>query len=255
MQLASTYLVSNKTVVVVDGFVAGQEYRKVYQRNITVAKGIDNLITFELKNSDHKPLSILNTYTPYVEVYTEDNTLLKKYMGTIKETSTPNYKGVFTINITDNDTLNIDGQYMSYTVYLEKASDNSNVLTYADTQFGVRGIIELTDEAFPGPIASKATTTFMNNISSTFNGQPEINSNTALHTAVFYTTTYKGDVVVQGTLDDVAASTWFDIDTVTMSTPTTPTYVNFNGVFSHVRFKRVDDSTNTGSIDKILLRN
>ena len=113
MQLASTYLVSNKTVVVVDGFVAGQEYRKVYQRNITVAKGIDNLITFELKNSDHKPLSILNTYTPYVEVYTEDNTLLKKYMGTIKETSTPNYKGVFTINITDNDTLNIDGQYMS----------------------------------------------------------------------------------------------------------------------------------------------
>ena len=129
MQLASTYLVSNKTVVVVDGFVAGQEYRKVYQRNITVAKGIDNLITFELKNSDHKPLSILNTYTPYVEVYTEDNTLLKKYMGTIKETSTPNYKGVFTINITDNDTLNIDGQYMSYTVYLEKASDNSNVLT------------------------------------------------------------------------------------------------------------------------------
>ena len=92
MQLASTYLVSNKTVVVVDGFVAGQEYRKVYQRNITVAKGIDNLITFELKNSDHKPLSILNTYTPYVEVYTEDNTLLKKYMGTIKETSTPNYK-------------------------------------------------------------------------------------------------------------------------------------------------------------------
>ena len=255
MQLATRYLVSNNTVTVVDGFVASQEYRKVYQRNITIAKGIDNTITFELKNSDHKPLSILNTYTPYVEVFTEENILLKRYLGTIKETSTPNYKGMFTINITDNDTLNIDGQYLSYTVYLEKTSDSSNVLTYADTQFGVRGVMELTDEAFPGPIESKSTSTFMNNISSTFDGQPEINSNTALHTAVFYTTTYQGDVTVQGTLDDVASNTWFDIDTVTMSNPTTPTYVNFNGVFSHIRFKRIDDLSNTGTIDKILLRN
>ena len=103
MQLATRYLVSNKTTVVLDGFVGRTEYRKLYQKNIIVAKGIDNIITFEIKNSDQKPLSILNTYTPYVEVFTEDNVLLKRYLGTIKETSTPSFKGVFTINIEDND--------------------------------------------------------------------------------------------------------------------------------------------------------
>ena len=71
MQLVSRYLATNHSVVVSDGFAGKTEYRKVYQRNIKIAKGIDNVITFEIKNSDHKPLSILNTYTPYVEVFTE----------------------------------------------------------------------------------------------------------------------------------------------------------------------------------------
>ena len=83
MQLVPRYLVSNDTVVVSDDFSANKEYNKVYQRNLKITKGIDNVITFEVKNSDQKPVSILNTYTPYVEIYTEDNVLLKKYIGTI----------------------------------------------------------------------------------------------------------------------------------------------------------------------------
>ena len=100
MQLLSRYLVSNKTDVVLDGSGNLTEYRKVYQRKLKIAKGIDNIITFEVKNHDQKPVSILNVYTPYVEVFTEDNVLLKRYVGTIKETTTPSFKGQFTINIT-----------------------------------------------------------------------------------------------------------------------------------------------------------
>ena len=118
MQLVPRYLVTNRTVVVSDDTGNITEYNKVYQRNIKIAKGIDNIIRFEIKNHDHKPVSILNTYTPYVEVFTEDNILLKKYIGTIKETSTPSFKGQFEINVTSSDTLNLDGQYLSYTVYL-----------------------------------------------------------------------------------------------------------------------------------------
>ena len=40
-----------------------------------------------------------------------------------------------------------------------------------------------------------------------------------------------------------------------MSSPTQPTYQNFNGVFSNIRFTVANDSGNTGTIDKILLRN
>ena len=39
-------------------------------------------------------------------------------------------------------------QYSTYTVYLRNTS-NSDTLTYADSQYGVPGTIELTNEAFP----------------------------------------------------------------------------------------------------------
>tara|TARA_B100001057_G_C22826070_1_gene941482 strand:- start:486 stop:1214 length:729 start_codon:yes stop_codon:yes gene_type:complete len=242
-------------VVVSDDFSANKEYNKVYQRNLKITKGIDNTITFEVKNSDQKPVSILNTYTPYVEIFTEDNILFKKYIGTIKETSTPLYKGQFTINIADGDTLNIDGQYLSYTVYLTKTSDNTNTLTYADSQFGAKGTIELLNEAFPGPIASKSVSTFIDSISSVVNGEPGINSNTALHTAAIYSTGFAGTVTIEGSLEDSTTNNWFTINTVSMSSPTAPTYQNFNGVFSNIRFKVANDSGNTGTIDKILVRN
>ena len=213
MQLVTRYLATNQSVVVLDGFAGNVEYRKVYQKNIKVSKGIDNVITFTIKNSDHKPVSILNTYTPYVEVFTEDKVMLKRYMGTIKETSTPNYKGQFTINIADGDTLNINGQYMSYVVYLTKTSDNTNTLTYADSQFGSSGTIELIGSAFPGAIDSKLVQTFLDNISSVVDAEPQINSNEALHTAAIYSTGFAGTIKVQGTLGDNTSTSWFDIST------------------------------------------
>ena len=255
MQLVPRYLVSNNTVVVSDDFADNKEFRKVYQRNIKITKGIDNTITFEVKNSDQKPVSILNTYTPYVEIFTENNVFFKKYIGTIKETSTPLYKGQFTITITDNDTINTDAQYLSYTVYLTKTSDSSNMLTYADSQFGATGTLELTGEAFPGPVASKEITTFLNSISSVVDAEPSLNSNTALHTAAIYSTGFAGTVKIQGTLEDNSTDNWFDITTVTLASPTTPTYQNFNGVFSNVRFHVANDTGNSGTIDKILYRN
>tara|TARA_A100001388_G_scaffold261354_1_gene230165 strand:- start:5380 stop:6063 length:684 start_codon:yes stop_codon:yes gene_type:complete len=227
----------------------------VYQRNIKIAKGIDNVIRFVIKNHDQKPLSILNTYTPYVEVFTEDNIMLKKYIGTIKETSTPSYKGQFEINITSSDTLNLNAQYLTYTVYLRNTS-NSDTLTYADSQYGVPGTIELTNEAFPGAIDSKTVSTFINSISSVVDAQPDINSNNALHTAAIYSTGFAGTVKVQGTLDDSTTDSWFDIDTVTFTgSETQPKPSNFNGVFSYIRFAVANDSGNSGTIDKILVRN
>lgn len=85
--------------------------------------------------------------------------------------------------------------------------------------------------------------------------EPHINSNEALHTAAIYSTGFAGTVKVQGTLGDNTSTRWFDITTETLSNPTTPHYVNFNGVFSYLRFVKTNDSGNTGSIDKILIRN
>jgi len=254
MQQVSRYLLTNHTVVVLDDSGNLTEYRKVYQRNLKIAKGIDNIITFEVKNHDQKPVSILNTYTPYVEIFTEDNVLLKKYIGTIKETTTPSFKGQFTITITDSDMLNLDAQYLSYSVYLTNNS-NVNTLTYADTQYGITGTIELTNEAFPGAIDSKTVDTFVDGISSVVNGEPHTNSNSALHTAAIYSSDYSGEITIQGTLENqITQNTfWSNVDTVTIANATQPVPVNFNGVYNYIRF--VADTDPTSKISQILVRN
>ena len=46
---------------------------------------------------------------------------------------------------------------------------------------------------------------------------------------------------------------WGDIATLNLANPTTPQYVNFNGVYSHLRAKMSNKTS--GTVDKILVRN
>ena len=57
MQLSYRYLVNQKATLIADLANATTEYRPVYQRNLNVYRGIDNTLTFEIKNQDQKPES------------------------------------------------------------------------------------------------------------------------------------------------------------------------------------------------------
>lgn len=259
MQLTSRYLATNKTVLVLDEWAGTlTEYRKVYQRQLNITKGIDNILTFEIKNQDQKPISILNSYTCKFIAFDENNTEVLNKTGTIKETSTPNYKGQFTVNVSANDTLNLKGQYLTYFVHLID-SNNNDVITYADAQFGTKGTIDLDTETLPGPKASYNVQTFSETsadtfISETITAEPALNGNEALHTSAIYTTGFTGTVTVQGTLENQITGTtaWVDIASATYTNPTQPQYINFNGVFSHIRFQY---NKTAGTVDKVLVRN
>ena len=258
MQHTSRYLATNKTVLVLDEWAGTlTEYRKVYERQLKVIKGIDNVLTFEIKNADQKPVSILNTYTCMFKAFDENNTEVLSKVGTVKETTTPNYKGQFTVNITSNDTLNLDGQYLSYFVYLVDAN-NVDVVTYADAQFGARGTIRLDNTTLPGPKESYSISQFSETetdvyVSEAIEAEPALNGNEALHTSAIYTTGFTGDVTVQGTLENqVSGSTkWADITTTTLANPSEPQYLNFNGIFSYIRIKY---QKTAGTVDKVLVR-
>ena len=107
MQLTPRYLVNDKTNLVADlatGIIT--EYRQVYAKNLKIYRGIDNVLTFEIKNNDQKPVSILNVYTPKLVAYDENNTEVLNKTGTIIETSTPSKEGQFTVSVTANDVAN-----------------------------------------------------------------------------------------------------------------------------------------------------
>lgn len=262
MQITPRYLVNNRINIIANdvGFVT--EYKPVYQRQLQVYRGIDNVLEFRLLNSDQKPINFLGR-TPKFQAFDENNNLVIEHDGvSVSGDDSATTRGLFQVTVTDNDLLNIKQQYLRYSIHLENV-DRSKTLTYADSHFGSVGIIYVSSEAYPGPRDTYSITTFTQVTedtpywtSETINAEPGINGNEALHTAVIYSQEYTGDIVVQATLDNQVTDTsqWADITTVSLAgTETTPTPVNFNGVFNHLRFKTTANPADT--ISKILVRN
>jgi hypothetical protein len=259
MQLIPRYLVKNRTTVIANeaGFVT--EYRQVYSRQLQVYKGIDNVLEFRVLNADQKPINIAD-YTPKFQAYDEDKRLVLTRDGVaIVGDDSAASRGLFTVTVSANDLLNVKGQFLTYNIHLED-SNGAATITYSDSHFGNSGTINISTEAYPGPIATYNVETFSSSnsewFSETITAQPAINGNEALHTAAVYTDSYVGDVVVQATLDNqpTNGTNWADISTLSFDgTETEPTPVNFNGVYSYLRFKTTADPAD--KITKILVRN
>jgi hypothetical protein len=257
MSLISRYLVNNRTTLVanVAGFVT--EYRPVYQKTIPVYKGIDNTLEFQVLNPDQKPVPLTNYVAQFVAFDAESN-LVIQHAGEV----TISNKGLFKVVITENDTLNLTSQYLSYSVYLTD-STSAKTLTYADEQLNAKGTLYLTDEALPGPKATHEITNFsqasvgsLEYYSDAITAEPGLNGNEALHTAVFYTTGYVGTIDIEVSLDNQldTNTSWAKIETVTFTgSETQPTAFNFNGIYSYLRFKT--SAVPTETITKILVRN
>ena len=255
------YLVSNRTDVLANEVGHVTEYRPVYSRNLQVYKGIDNVLEFKLINPDQKPLDV-DRYTPKFVAFDENRNMIIERDGVnLQEGDSTAYtkKGLFSVTITENDLLNVKDQYLSYNIYLVDF-DETKIQTYANEWFDSAGVIKVSGSAFPGPSSSYNVGNFLQDdsvwYSEALDAQPGINGNEALHTTAVYTNNYVGDVVVQGTLENqVTGSTnWADVATVTLTgSETEPMPINFNGVFSYLRFKTTANPADT--ITKILVRN
>jgi hypothetical protein len=260
MQLQHRYLLKNKITIVLNEAGLLTEYRPVYQRTLQIYKGIDNTLQFQLINADQKPVA-MGTSEPVVVAFDENKNQIFERSGTVTDAD----KGLFNVVVADSDTLNVDAQYLTYTVYLKDSS--TNTLTYTDESFDACGIMKINTCAFPGVIDSKTVTTFLEDTgeagvddsvwySEALDAQPGINGNDALHTVSVYSDSYVGSITVQATLENqiVGTTKWAEVGSISFDgTETTPMPFNFNGVFSHIRFKASADPAN--KISKILVRN
>jgi hypothetical protein len=260
MQFTPRYLVNNRINIVanVAGFVT--EYRPVYQRQIQVYKGIDNVLQFKLLNADQKPVPI-SAYTPRFVAFDENkNMIIDRDCEIITGDDSAASRGLFTVTISESDLLNVKDQFLNYNIYLVD-SVGTKSLTYANEHFGNSGIMKVSSDAYPAPANSEELLVWHieNNsywVTDSSDAQPALNGNEALHTAVVYSTGYVGTITVQSTLDNQieVGTYWADIATLTFDgTETAPVPVNFNGVFRYVRLKASADPA--GKITKVLVRN
>lgn len=266
MQTVQRYLLSNLVI----GYISGYHGRnsKVYDRRLTLHRGVSNPVTFTFKNEDQKAQDITaKTYEFNIIDSETKKSALVRNLTILDDGSTTTTKGQASVTITEGDLLNLDAKFYNYSVR-EVKSDNSREVTYSDTGYNAAGTLEVLDGAYPDALNSTAVTSFtvttgpLQKTSGAIDAKPGNNNNKALHTIAVYPANFSGAFRVQGTMASTpGANDWFDITmdgagsvTNTFTDSSTVTYYNFYGVYHSVRFSWGNDTGNTGIVDKILYR-
>lgn len=266
MQTVSRYLLTQLVIAYINGYHGRNS--KVYDRRLTLHRGVNNPITFTFKNEDQKAQDITSKTYEFNMIDSETKkSVLTKTLTILDDGSTVSTKGDASCTITEGDLLPLDAKFYNFAVR-EVKSDGSREVTYSDTGYAAAGTIELLDGAYPEFVASTIVSSFtasggpLTYTSGSIDARPGINNNKALHTIAVYTKNFSGTLRVQGTMSaSPGSSDWFDITmdgagstANTFSSSTTVTNYNFYGVYHSVRFSWGNDSGNTGVIDKILYR-
>jgi hypothetical protein len=258
MQTVQRYLINQLVIAYINGYHGRNS--KVYDRRLTLHRGVSNPVSFTFKNEDQKAQDITSKTYEFNLIDSESNkSVLTKTLTVLDDGSTVSTKGDASCTITEGDLLNLDAKFYNFAVREVKA-DGSHEVTYSDTGYAAAGTVELLDGAYPDFVSSTSVSTFTLSgdtfTSSAVSGRPGINNNQALHTVAIYPKDFSGTVTVQGTM--VATSPidndYFTITSTSLSSTSDVTTLNFTGVFQNVRFKAVRTADTTGRIDKILYR-
>ena len=277
MQHLPVYLYQNTidAILDLDSTIRGAN-RVMYQRDLKIQKGIKNQVRIQFKNSDQKKVKIYSTQTFVFSMFDAINQriLLEKRLDVL-DTNNTSTKGLALLTLSESDTMYLDRTSYKYSVRLLD-SDGSYTPAYSDTYYGVAGTLHLSDDIAPVLKDSTEVTVFnktwndatqkYQHTSGNLYASPEFNGNSAIHTIAMYMTGYKGDVYIEGTLDNSPTNTpnYSQIATVHYTGFTGVDYLNFQGVYSYIRVKHVpstapaevhnDNPSFFGSFDKILYR-
>ena len=145
MRKISSYLYPNRIDLLANlaGFTV--EYTNVYQRNVKIYNGIDNVIEFDIKNADQKRIN-LNALTS-IELNVMDASGYALPNSPYTVTPIAGLIGIAKATIPQEDLADITDQFLRYSV--TAVNNGSDVLLYADTRFGASGTIELIGNAMP----------------------------------------------------------------------------------------------------------
>ena len=275
MQFNPVYLYVNK----LDVFTtpadtwSTERYRRVYNRNLKIFRGVDNRIDIQVRNSDQKASNIAGSTLVFnlVNQATKDLVLQKDF--TAMDLAT----GKVTVIITADDLLDLDIGFYNYSIIKEVRSTvdstdytvTSKMPLYMDSQYSTVGTLEITGDVYGGVADSVNVSTFNYTnpftqgedepapwyVSEIIDAAPNTSPAYPIHTFQFYTTNYTGTVEIQASLDAQGATPretkWATIATVNLLTER---YKNVTGKYNWFRIKHTPATNNTGTVDKILYR-
>ena len=262
MQKCPIYLYPNSLDVTLDLDQNTRTNNVMYQRQLQIQKGLKTKVQIQFKNSDQKRLSISNTQTFVFTMFdaVTKRQLVKKPIEILDEGSTATTyasKGLGLVEFIESDTLDLDIGTYGFTIFNQE-TNGSYTPAYSNTYYSVSGVLELRQDSYavaqpsvdiPSVVFENASinnldTGYRDFYSGRIDAQPQFNGNNALHTMAFYLTNFKGNIYIQGTLDNSpdTNSNWVTIETLNYNTNKTGIiYKNFEGVWSWVRVKHIPE--------------
>ena len=124
----------------------------VYSKPITINKGVDNVLLFEMFNQDQKPVNVTGSEFVF-QLISQDGTVLlyREYMEIL---SAP--YGRVKVTIPEADLDLIDAQTCSYSI--TRSSGNLTQAVFTDEGANGRGVAYILDSTFPQFVPSRTVT-------------------------------------------------------------------------------------------------
>lgn len=127
-------------------------YDPVYAKQLTVNKGVDNVLLFEFINQEEKPVNITGSSFMFrLMNQTGDQLLVEKPMVTLSATL-----GRVKVVLDNADTINITAQPGSYSI--QRTAGDYVQAAYVDANSGARADCNIVDSVFPAFVPSEMLT-------------------------------------------------------------------------------------------------
>lgn len=257
-------------IVVGDNF-SYMENTSMNRKEIIAYQGLDNEYYFDVRDKDRKLQNVKNsTFQAEIISYENNERVITKFLIPDLE------KGSAKLSLTEDDLNDLAvGNYKLLIYSVATSGAKSPIYADKNSKLGITVIVR--DDALKVPAATQTANTWLQvantndgdaaNIyqSSSLSGNSRKNFRGARHTLAVYCTNFSGNIYVQGNNDLTAPSSdnlWFNIDPLgtqifrlPLNNASGPLPYNFIGNFNNIRFQYSPNSSNTGSVDKILLRN
>lgn len=225
----------------------------MYAADLILHRDVDNVLFFQFKNSDQRRVPIGNM--DFNLVVFDERTAHQQILFELPLTITDATTGKATVTVPEQYLYHVEAGYYKYAISAVNL-DGSKHATYVDDNLTMRGIVQI--RAGAGPIFNDSESlTFdpMTDLTEAVSGLTQVHNNNALHTIIAKFDSYTGDIVIQGTMDNITQQTtnisWFDIGTLSYVAQDENVTANFTGVFSAVRFSQ---SVTSGSITELQYR-
>ena len=275
MQFNPVYLYVNK----LDVFTtptdtwSTERYRRVYNRNLKIFRGVDNRIDIQVRNNDQKASNIVGSTLVFNLVSQDTKHLVLQKDFTAMDLAT----GKVTVILTAEELLDLDVGFYNYSIIKEVRTTvdstdytvTSKMPLYMDSQYDTVGTLEITGDVYgdvstsvnvstfnyTNPFTQGAVEPFPFYTSEIIDASPNTSPAYPIHTFQFYTTNYTGTVEIQASLDAQGATPretkWSTVATVDLANEK---YKNVTGKYNWFRIKHIPATNNTGTVDKILYR-